>query len=239
MRRARKQLRGCKHLATGVLLYSEAIYRTVTPVTVASAAFGPGYQDARRYDRIEPWSPALRFPSRRECSSSPARLRNPFLSSTDNRSVSAVIVLERYRLSEFQLKVWKELFARQTRGQPVQPGASMTVAAELQHTVPQTYRFEGTIRVVGSRTCTLVSRFLAKFSVDPSISDGLGAMDGARPPGSEKRQTTVFNKACHSISFELEVAWEQWPDGVAREHGWHAVFPPTAPASSLVVTLRP
>jgi hypothetical protein len=148
LRRARNQLRGCKHMPTGILLYSEAVYRSVTPVTVASAAFGPGYQDARCYDRVETCSPALRFPNKHACPTKVPKLANPFLSRTDNRSVSAVMVLMRYRLSDFRLSVWRELLARQAKGEVLRPGASLDVAAQLQHALPATYQFEGTIRLV-------------------------------------------------------------------------------------------
>jgi hypothetical protein len=148
LRRARNQLRGCKHLPTGILVYSEDFYRSVTPETVASAAFGPGFQDARRHDVVEPFAPALRFPGKYECPPGVPKLANPFLSRTDNTSISAVMVLMRYRLDEFQVAVWRELLSRQTSGEVLRPGASMDVMARLQHTTPVTYRFEGTIRVV-------------------------------------------------------------------------------------------
>ena len=147
MRRARNQLRGCKHLPTAIVLYSESLYRNVTPLTVASAAFGPGFQDARQYDRVEPWAPALRFSRRDQVPTNLSRLANPFLSRTDNRTISAVIVLARYRLDNFQLAVWRRLYERQSSGQQLPPGASFSVAAELQDTVPATYEFEGTIRL--------------------------------------------------------------------------------------------
>jgi hypothetical protein len=148
MRRARNQLRGCKHLPAAILVYSEAMYRSVTPTTVACAAFGPGYQDARRYDRVEPWSPALQFTKRHEWGTRLPKLANPFLSRAANTSISALLVLMRYRLSEFELAVWKELLARQASGEQLRPGASLDVAARLQHTVPRTYQFADTIRVV-------------------------------------------------------------------------------------------
>jgi len=141
LRRARNQLRGCKHMPTGIVLYSEAAHRSVTPVTVASAALGPGYQDARRYDQVETRSPALRFPGKYECPVDAPKLANPFLSRTANRTVSAVMVLMRYRLSDFDLALWRELLDRQARGEVLRPGASLDVAAQLQH-VPRTYQWE-------------------------------------------------------------------------------------------------
>jgi hypothetical protein len=146
--RGKKQLRGCKHLPCGIVLYSESIFRSVAPETVAAAAFGPGYQNARRYDRVEVYAPAFRFPSRQECPTNLSKLANPFLSRTDNKSLSAVLVLMRYALNEFQLAVWRELAARQERGEHLPPGASLSVIAEPQHTTPVTYRFEDTVRVV-------------------------------------------------------------------------------------------
>jgi hypothetical protein len=148
LRRARNQLRGCKHLPSGIVVYSDSILRGVTPETVASAAFGPGFVDARRHDRTEAYPPALRFPSRHECPTNVGKLANPFLSRTDNTSVSAVLVLMRYALNEFQLAVWRELADRQAKGEILEPGASLEVMARLQHTVPVTYRFKDTIRVV-------------------------------------------------------------------------------------------
>src|SRR6185437_6383231 len=147
LRRAKKQLRGCKHLPTGIAVYSEAMLRSVIPETVASAAFGPGFQSAHRHDRVEVYAPAYRFPSPPECASHPF-LADPFLSRTDNRSVSAVLVVMRYALNEFQLAVWRELADRQARGEVLPPGASLDVIARLQHTVPVTYRFANTVRVV-------------------------------------------------------------------------------------------
>jgi hypothetical protein len=148
LHRARKQLRGCKHLPTGVVVFSDSVFRSTTVQTVASAAFGPGFQDARRHDRVEVYAPALRFPSRHECPTGVPQLANPYLSRTDNKSVSAVLVLMRYALNEFQLAVWRELLARQVRGEVLPPGASLSVASELQSAVPLTYRFANTIRVV-------------------------------------------------------------------------------------------
>jgi len=57
------------------------------------------------------------------------------------------MVLMRYRLSDFDLALWRELLDRQARGEVLRPGASLDVAAQLQH-VPRTYQFEGTIRLV-------------------------------------------------------------------------------------------
>jgi hypothetical protein len=148
MRRARNQLRECKHLPTGIVLYSEAFLRNVEPLTVLAAAFGPGFRNARSSERVEPFSDALRFAKRSDLSASLQWLANPFLSSAANRSISAIIVLRQYCLSEFQLAVYRQLLARQAAGETLRPGASMAVAAELQHAVPQTYRFEGTLRVV-------------------------------------------------------------------------------------------
>jgi hypothetical protein len=42
----------------------------------------------------------------------------------------------RYPLNEFQLAVWRELLARQARSEVLPPGASLSVASELQSTVP-------------------------------------------------------------------------------------------------------
>ena len=148
MRRGRKQLKGCKHLPASIALYSEAPYRSVTPVNVACAAFGPGYRDLRNYQKIEPWSPALRFSRRSELPSHLKRLANAFLSPTANRTVSAVIVVMRYQLSDFWLAVWKRLYERQMAGETLPPAASLAVAAELRDSVPRTFRFEGTIRTV-------------------------------------------------------------------------------------------
>src|SRR5271169_5709250 len=60
-RRARNQLRGCKYLPSGIVVYSDSMWQSVTPETVASAAFGPGFVDARRHDRVEVYTPAFRF----------------------------------------------------------------------------------------------------------------------------------------------------------------------------------
>jgi hypothetical protein len=125
--RGKKQLRGWKHLSTGIVLYSDSMYRSVTPETVAAAAFGPGFQSARRHDRVEVYAPAFRSPSRHECPTVVSKLANPFLSRTDNRSVSAVLVLMRYALDEFQLAVWRELADRQAQGEELRPGASLEV----------------------------------------------------------------------------------------------------------------
>lgn len=148
LRRARNQLRGCKHLPSGIVVYSEDLYRSVTPATVAAAAFGPVFQDARRNDVVEPFAPAFRFPSKNECTTLPPKLANPFLSRTDNTSISAVIALMRYRLDEFQVAVWHDLLSRQANGEILDPGASIDASARLQDSVPLTYRFDGTIRVV-------------------------------------------------------------------------------------------
>jgi len=56
--------------------------------------------------------------------------------------VSAVIVLLRHALNEFQLAVWRELADRQIRGEMLRPAASLEVVARLQHTLPVTDRFE-------------------------------------------------------------------------------------------------
>jgi len=53
LRRARNQMHGCKYLPSGIVVYSDSMWRSVTPETVASAAFGPGFVDARRHDRVE------------------------------------------------------------------------------------------------------------------------------------------------------------------------------------------
>jgi hypothetical protein len=148
LRRARNQLRGCKHLPTGVVLYSESFYRTVSPITVASAAFGPGYQDLHDHRFVHPNPPVLRFLKPRELPAHLSELADPFMSSTANRSISAVIVLMRYCLSDFQLAVWQRLHARQIAGEQLPPGESSVVAAEFQGITPQTFRFEGTVRTV-------------------------------------------------------------------------------------------
>lgn len=148
LRRARNQLRGCKHLPTAIVLYSESFYRSVSPITVAAAAFGPGYQDSHDHRFVHREPPVLRFLKPRELPAHLAELADPFMSAAANRSISAVIVLMHYRLSDFQLAMWQRLYARQIAGEQLPPGESSAVAAELQGIVPQTYRFEGTLRTV-------------------------------------------------------------------------------------------
>jgi hypothetical protein len=147
LRRGHKQVRGCKHLPAGILIYSESVFRSVTGISVAAAAFGPGYQNALPYDRVGAAAPALRFLTRRECGVY-QHLANPFLSRTDNRSISAVMLLTHYRLDMFELAVWQELLRRQERGEQIPPGANIKVAADLEGRAPRTFEFEGTRRVV-------------------------------------------------------------------------------------------
>lgn len=148
LRRARNQLRFCKHLPTGIVLYSESFYRTVSPVTVASAAFGPGYQDSHDHRFVHADPPVLRFLKPRELPAHLSEFADPFMSSAANRSISAVIVLMKYCLDDFQLAVWQQLYARQQAGEQLPPGASVAVTAELQGKIPLKYRFEGTVRTV-------------------------------------------------------------------------------------------
>jgi len=149
VRRARKQLREFQTVACGVVLCSESAYHGLDSVTVAAAAFGPGFQQASPNEAIIDGSaPWLRFSKRYELPTHLQHLSDPVLSSDSNRTVSALIILREYALSDRTLAIWRQLVARQEAGEAIRPGESMRILGDQQETLPRTFQYRGTVRVV-------------------------------------------------------------------------------------------
>ena len=145
LRRGRKQLRGCKHLPTAILVFSDSMFRSVTTVSVAAAAFGPGYQQGRSYDPLSNVPQALRFPSKHECPGDHPELAHPFLLRTHNRSISAIMVLSRCFLDELQLVGWQ---AGRARGEQLSQEEHVQLASRRQDPKRNTCRPTATRVVV-------------------------------------------------------------------------------------------
>jgi hypothetical protein len=148
LRRAHRQLRGCRHLPNGIVVYSESIFRGVSAENLACAAFGPGFTSEWVQNGLSTPIPTLRFAAKHECPPDYPRLANPFLSRDQNKSVSAVIVLMRFRPNEFEIAIWRELRRRQALGEELRPGASLDIAAHLQADGSWSRRGEEMLRLV-------------------------------------------------------------------------------------------
>jgi len=154
MRRAREQFEEYKDHCCSVVLYSGSIYRAIYPSAVLCAAFGPGSrQSYESGGKLDPTPPRFRFPAPGELPPDLQSLANPVLSAASNRSISSIIVLLNYALSELHLEVWRRLYLRQQAGEVLSPGESLRLLSELGETVPNTWRYEGTLRVAVLAGC--------------------------------------------------------------------------------------
>ena len=148
LRRARNQLREFKFLPLGIALYTDSAIRALNPHTASSAAFGPGFNDSRSRDRLDPRPSARRFAKRWELPPDLQDLADPFLSRDVNTSISAIVVLSKYELSEQRLEIWRRLYRRQQDGGEIRPLDGIRLAIELKDALPSAHRYAGTPRVV-------------------------------------------------------------------------------------------
>ena len=134
---AAKQFREHHDKPCVVVLYSDALYRSLRTTAVASAAFGLHiYQDPPFLGPIDPGPVRYRFEGK-------AKLKR-----AQNRTVSAVVVLSPCQLHDLWLQVWKRLYAKQQSCGSVDHGDQYKFLQEISQHQPVTIRYEGTFRAI-------------------------------------------------------------------------------------------
>lgn len=135
---ARKQFKRYRdHCCVLVLWNSKSVYRSALPDAVASAAFG----EFVLMDRLatanlcsEPQS--YKF------------LGSAELTPTHNTTISAIAILTPYRLNHLWLDIWRELDARQKRGEAIDVRDQFDLLQQFSEKSPARFSYEGTIRVI-------------------------------------------------------------------------------------------
>jgi hypothetical protein len=146
---ARKQLGEYKDLPCGVAIYTESIFGPSEPGVILAGTFGPGYEQAGRdYSRMDPNPPFYRFLRRSALPEDRHFLANAVLSPVANTTVSALVMLAHYELSDLHLEVFKRLFAKQESGQTVPVDDQFSLLNELGPEFGNSRRFAGTVRVI-------------------------------------------------------------------------------------------
>lgn len=156
IRQARKQLKPFKHYCCSVVLWnSKSIYRSVWLDAVGSAAFG-------EYVRLDPeTSQSLGAePPRYQFSGSAE------LTSKHNTTISAIVILNPYRLNHLWLETWRELDAKRQQGDEIKPSDQFEILQRLSVDHPVTYSYEGTIRT------TVLENPYAKIAFPPDLFAG-------------------------------------------------------------------
>ena len=119
---ARKKFKEYKSECCNLVLHNcKSNYRRTDPEAVLSAAFGEYFQRLPRLDEAlsdEPFR--FRFHGRSK------------LNKVQNRSISAIIVLQHYHVNERWVDIWNQLYERQARGEKLPPGASLRLAVNTQ-----------------------------------------------------------------------------------------------------------
>lgn len=135
---ARKQFKAYReHSCNLVLWNSKSIYRSVLPDAVASAAFGKFVRmEALSRTKLRAEAPSYQF-------FGPAEL-----TSTHNTTISAIVILCPYRLNHLWLDVWRELDAKQRRGEDLTPLDQFDLLQQLSSKRPIAYSYEGTMRTI-------------------------------------------------------------------------------------------
>lgn len=135
---ARKQFKRYRnHCCVLVLWNSKSVYRSALPDAVASAAFGEFIlmdRLAAANLRSEPQS--FQFMGSAE------------LTPSHNTTISAIAILTPYRLNHLWLDVWRELDARQKRGEAIDVRDQFDLLQQFSEKTPNRFSHEGTIRVV-------------------------------------------------------------------------------------------
>lgn len=135
---ARKQFKRYRnHRCVLVLWNSKSVYRSALPDAVASAAFG----EFIRMDR----------PATENLRSEPQTYQffgSAELTPTHNTTISAIAILTPYRLNHLWLDVWRELDAREKRGEVIDVRDQFDLLQQLSEKGPNRFSYEGTIRVI-------------------------------------------------------------------------------------------
>ena len=138
IRQARKQFGQFKDDCCALVLWnSKSIFRTVLLDAVASAAFGEYvHMNASASANLRAAPPRYQF-------FGPAAL-----TPKHNTTVSAIVILNPYRLNHLWLEMWRELDAKRQRGDEITPGDQFEILQRLSSDHPATYSYEGTVRAV-------------------------------------------------------------------------------------------
>jgi hypothetical protein len=149
IKKARPQLHGSDDQPHCVVLHSQSFLDCLSPTTVASAAFGPGFvQYQPDHSIIDGSPPVLRFSRKSELPSHLQHLANATLSPACNRRISALVLLLEYGLSDRELAIWRQMLARQNGGEVIGPAENLRILEAQHDPLPRTVRYEGTTRVI-------------------------------------------------------------------------------------------
>jgi len=135
---ARKQFKGYRdHCCILVLWNSKSVYRSALPDAVSSAAFGEFIlMDRLATANLRSEPQTYQF------------LGSAELTPTHNTTISAIAILAPYRLNHLWLDVWRELEARQKRGEAINVRDQFDLLQQFSEKSPSRFSYEGTIRVI-------------------------------------------------------------------------------------------
>jgi hypothetical protein len=135
---ARKQFKPYRdHSCSLVLWNSKSIYRNVSLDAVGAAAFGKFVRvDTLSGTGLPADAPSYQFFGAAE------------LTARQNTTISAIVILCPYRLNHLWLYVWRELDAKQRRGEDITPADQFDLLEQLSSERPITYSYDGTIRTI-------------------------------------------------------------------------------------------
>jgi hypothetical protein len=138
IRQARKQFKSFKDCCCALVLWnSKSIYRSVLLEAVASAAFGEYVHfDAAASGNLRAEPCSYQFSG------------SAGLTPKHNTTISAIAILNPYRLNHMWLEMWRELDAKRQRGDEIKPWDQFDILQRLSSDQPATYSYEGTIRTL-------------------------------------------------------------------------------------------
>ncbi len=135
---AERQFAGYQNHCCAVVLWnSKNIFRSLLLDAVTSAAFG---------DRVR-----RRTPSPMDLGADPPSYQftgTPLLTPKRHNTISAIIILTRYRLNHLWLGMWRALDAKKKQGEQITEYDQFEVLQRLSSERPAMYSFEGTIRAI-------------------------------------------------------------------------------------------
>lgn len=138
-----------------MLWNSKSIYRSVLLDAVGAAAFGEYVRVApETFQNLRAEPPRYEFFGSAE------------LTPKHNTTISAIVILNPYRLNHLWLEMWRELDAKRQRGDEIKPWDQFEILQRLSADHPVTYSYEGTIRTI------VLENPYAKIAFPPDLFAG-------------------------------------------------------------------
>ena len=138
IRRTVRQFKKYQDSCCSVVLWnSKNIFRSLVVDVVGPAAFGDRIRRVTRSAIGLDADPA-----------SYQFFRNPLLTTKRHNTISAIIILTRYRLNHLWLETWRLLDAKKQRGEEIAVSDQFDLLQRLSSERPVSYSYEGTIRAI-------------------------------------------------------------------------------------------